>query len=402
MNTKTIQIKASRRVVFSKFLLPVLPLCIGLLPQQALAATSNVQFQQYITDICFQIVLPPPGVVWNITAMCQQTSTGFAGVGAIPSANLGTLNAGNTAASRKKQIRVPLDEQAEKTEKVARAEGGGWGWVVTPQYSKSDRAETDLENGYQSNLAGLNVGLDYRYSDRFVLGATIGQTQEKATFLNNAGSLKTNNNTFALYGTWLPSDKISVDGYLGYGKIDLNGQRHVSFGTVNGITSGSTSGNQTMAGMSTSYQADVGRFNLSPFLNLDFVKTSFKGYNETGTTTLEMHYGDRSTISFTSSLGARLGTSYGYDWGSLLPSAHLATVHEFQNNVQHISNELVITPGYGFQVTTDSPDRNYLLSGVGVSAALNGGTQLFFDFEKRSQDRLLSNWAVSLGALVEF
>jgi hypothetical protein len=77
-------------------------------------------------------------------------------------------------------------------------------------------------------------------------------------------------------------------------------------------------------------------------------------------------------------------------------------VHEFQNNVQHISNELVITPGYGFQVTTDSPDRNYLLSGVGVSAALNGGTQLFFDFEKRSQDRLLSNWAVSLGALVEF
>jgi len=37
-----------------------------------------------------------------------------------------------------------------------------------------------------------------------------------------------------------------------------------------------------------------------------------------------------------------------------------------------------------------------------VAAALDGGAQLFLDYEKRTQDRLLSSWAVSLGALVEF
>jgi hypothetical protein len=40
--------------------------------------------------------------------------------------------------------------------------------------------------------------------------------------------------------------------------------------------------------------------------------------------------------------------------------------------------------------------------GLGISAALNGGTQLFLDYDKRAQDRLLSSWAVSAGVLVGF
>jgi outer membrane autotransporter protein len=97
-----------------------------------------------------------------------------------------------------------------------------------------------------------------------------------------------------------------------------------------------------------------------------------------------------------------VSTSYGYDWGTLQPLARLAAVHEFQNNAKQISNELVITPGTGFTVSTDAPDRNYLDLGLGMSAALNGGTQLFIDYDKRAQDKLLSSWAVSLGVLTEF
>jgi uncharacterized protein YhjY with autotransporter beta-barrel domain len=410
MNTKSSKVSASYRVFPGKFLVVVLTLYIVALPQQAAAATSNTQFFTYIFNVCNAV--PPPTTTnrTGLTAMCIQTQQG-GGAGGPPtvasvSANLGTINAGGGLSSHKKKVRVPSDDTSENTIKGASADEGGWGLLVTPQYSKSNRAETDLENGYQSNLTGLNVGLDYRFSDSFVFGGTIGHTQDKATFVNNAGSLKNSNNTLTLYSTWLPSDKVSVDGYLGYGKLNTNSQRQFVFGATAGIMNGNTSGSQMMAGLSTSYQKELGRYNLSPFLNLDFIKTSFKGYNESSTDAntnlMALHYGDRSTISFTSSLGARLGTSYGHEWGTLMPSLRLATVHEFQNNAQHLNNELVITPGTGFVVATDTPDRNYLLSGFGVAAALNGGTQLFFDFEKRSQDRLMSNWAVSLGALREF
>jgi len=299
-----------------------------------------------------------------------------------------------------------LEEQKEKPEKSASADDGGWGFLVAPQYGKSSRVESDLENGYQSKLTGLIIGLDYRFSDSFVLGGAIGKTRDTADFLNNAGSLKTSNNIFTLYGTWMPSESTAVDGYLGYGKVNFDSQRHIAIvvglGGISGTTTGSTSGKQIMAGLSASHQKDFGRVNLAPFINFDYIKTSIDGYNETGTTTVEMHYSDRSAISFTGSLGGRISISYDYDWGALLPSARLGAVHEFQNKSKQIGNELVSAPGSGFLVETDSPDRNYLNLGLGVAAAFNGGTQMFLDYEKRTQDKLLSSWAVSLGVLTEF
>jgi len=409
MNTGITKSKARELALTSRFFVSVLTLFIGLSPQQTLAATSNDQFQQYLFDLCNGNITPPPGVNWDtatLSTMCFNLG-GLASGGGGVSANLGTANAGSGISSRKnKGIREKLEEQKEKPERGASADSGGWGFLVAPQYGKGDRPETEQENGYQSELAGVVIGLDYRYSDRFVLGGAIGKTSDRATFLNSAGSLKTSNSTFTLYGTWMPSEISAVDGYLGYGKIDFDSQRYVNIvagsGGISGTTSGSTSGRQLMAGLSASSQKDFGRVSLSPFINFDYIKTSIDGYDETGTTTLEMHYADRSAISSTSSLGVRMSAPYGHDWGTLLPSARLAAVHEFQNGARQISNELVSAPGSGFLVATDAPDRNYLVAGLGVVAALDSGAQLFIDYEKRTQDKLLSSWAISAGALLEF
>jgi outer membrane autotransporter protein len=157
-----------------------------------------------------------------------------------------------------------------------------------------------------------------------------------------------------------------------------------------------------MAGLGISYQKESGRASFSPFLNLDYIKTNINGYNESGTTLLELHYGERSVSSFASSVGARFGGTYSYGWGMLLPTLRLAAVHEFQKKARQISNELVTTPGTGLLVSTDAPDRNYLIGGLGVVGALNNGAQLFLDYEKRTQDRFLSSWALSAGVLIGF
>jgi uncharacterized protein YhjY with autotransporter beta-barrel domain len=403
MNSGAFKSSVGRCAFIGKF--SVLVLALSLLPMPATAASGNAVFQQYLIDACG--TLPP--VVTDMTKYSNVCGAlgGLSSPGAINSVNVGTANASSGTASRKKKDnRKLLEDQKEKADKGASADGGGWGFLITPQYGNSIRTETDLENGYQSNLSGLVAGLDYRSSDNFVFGATLGQTKDNATFLNGAGSLKTRNNTVTFYSTWLPIERVAIDGYLGYGKINFDSQRNVVFATISGTNSGSTTGKQTMAGLSTSYQSDVGRFNLSPFINLDYIKTSINGYNETGNNadadSIALHYGDRSVTSLTSSLGARVNTSYGYDWGTLQPSARLAAVHEFQNRTRQISNELVITPGTAFAVETDAPDRNYMNLGLGISAALNGGTQLFLDYDKRAQDRLLSSWAVSAGVLVGF
>lgn len=425
MSTEVVEVKASRRDFFSKLSVPVFSLFLLLLPHQVSAKTPDTQFRNYLSNLCFSYTGPIP-TTWNVNELANLCNYGFPGglqvggpVAGPALSNVSAANAVSGPATRKKRgVREREEQQKQKPAKGASADGGRWGFLVTPQYGQTSRADTDLENGYHSELAGLVAGLDYRFSDSFVLGGAVGRTKDNAAFVNNAGSLKTGSNTFTLYGTWLPSDNTAVDGYLGYGKLSTDSLRYVHFGDIIGPINGGTTGRQDMAGMSVSYQKDLGRVNLSPFINFDYIKTTFKGYSENGTVVpdptpasgganmgtslLALHYGDRSVTSFTSSVGGRLGTVYSYDWGTVAPSARLATVHEFQARSQQISNELALTPGYSLSVATDSADRNYLVGGLGAAAALNGGTQLFLDFEKRMRDRLLNIWSLSLGALVEF
>jgi uncharacterized protein YhjY with autotransporter beta-barrel domain len=377
---------------------------------QSHATTNDATFLQYMQDAC---AYTGPTAGWDITsltALCgvlaSSGGSGGAVVASEVSSNLGTVNAGGNTSSRKKRgIRVPIDEP--QADKGASADDAGWGVLVAPQYGKSIRSGTDLENGYQSKLSGVMVGLDYRSSDSFIAGVAFAQTRDKANFEKNTGYLNSNNTVVTLFSTWLFSDSAAADGYLGMGKLGLDNQRRVGVGTgISGSVNGSTTGRQVMAGMSINSQFETGKFDLSPFLNIDYISSKISGYREIGSDAnanlLALRYGDRSVASLASSLGGRLSAAYRYEWGELTPSVRLSAVHEFQNKSKQISNELIITPGLQYSVETDSPDQNFLNIGLAISAALSSGGQLFFDFEKRTQDKLLSSWAVSLGGLFEF
>jgi uncharacterized protein YhjY with autotransporter beta-barrel domain len=412
MNTGIVKSKARGLALMGKVLVGVMVVVASWMPRLGIAGTQDALFLQYLQNTCGAATAPPSWDVVSLGNLCAaMASAGPAGSAATASdvsANLGSINAGSGASARKKKgVRGSLEELKSKADKGASADGGGWGVLVTPQYSKSNRTNTDLENGYQSKLTGMVVGLDYRFSEKFVLGMALGHTQDKATFVANAGFSNNTSNTATMYGTWLYSEDLVIDGYLGYGSFKLDNQRRVAIGSlIAGTMTGNTTGRQIMAGLSVSNQSVVGKLSLTPFFNLDHIKTSISGYNEKGSNynanLLALRYGDRSVISTTSSLGVRLGTTHGYSWGELAPSVRLAAVHEFQNKARQISNELVITPGASYQVETDSPDRNYLNLGLGISAALNRGGQLFFDYERRTKDKLLSSWAVSIGGLFEF
>ena len=376
---------------------------------QCSAATTDDQFEVYVFNLCNTVIPPTNPLNWDSVKLGNLCTNAFpAGYNGNPStltssSNLGSANASGGSTRKTQSVQDRLEERKKEAGKAASADSGGWGLLFSPQYGKSKRPETELENGFQSDLAGLLLGLDYRFSDSFVLGAAIGYTKDKIGFLNNAGTLKTTSNTLTLYGTWTPSVSGYIDGYLGTGKIDLDNQRQIVFGLLSPSTASSnTTGKQIMAGLSAGYKMDSGRANFGPFINLDYIKTTIDGYDERGNTLLELRYSDRSTVSTTGSVGGQANMAFNYDWGNLLPSTRLAAVHEYKNDARQISSELVITPGPTFSIASDAPDRNYFLTGLGLTAAFNGGAQAFLNYEKRSKDKLLNSWAVSAGVLVEF
>lgn len=406
MDKRGIKINALNEKLLRNVAVATFPLLLAGLPQTALATTADTDFTAFIINLCGAgTAAQPPGVVWNtvsLSAMCQK-ATAVGNVGG-PTVSVGSSNAGGGIASRNKKVfHDQLNDEKEKSKNQgASSDGGGWGLLVTPQYGKNRRIDTQLEHGFDSDLKGLNIGLDYRFSDRFITGVMVGYTRDNLAFFNNTGTLKTNNNSLTIYSTWLPADSVAVDGYLGYGKYSVDSQRHVIFNQINGTAISNATGQQLMGGLSASYQMDLGQVNVSPFINLDSIRSTSAGYNEVGSTGLELHFRDNKSLSTTTSVGARASTTYGFEWGSLSPSVRVAAVHEFQNNAKVIPVELVSAPGVGINIRTDSPDRNYLNVGAGVTAGLNGGTQLFLNYETRAKDALLKSWAVSAGVLMEF
>ena len=373
--------------------------------QTCMGATTNERFKQNIIDICLGNITAPPGVTWNATAlgnMCAVTGNGSGGGVAI-SANLGNSDTSNVSISpANKKVHKCFDDLKQDASNND-CPNGGWGLLFATQFGRSSRPETELENGFQSDLKGILVGIDYRFSDSFILGSAVGATQDEAVFSNSAGSLKTRNNTISLYTTWLPSSKFSIDGYVGYGAANYNSKRLIIYGTsFTGTTFGNTSSKQTLAGLSAAFLGKFRDTNISPFINIDYLNTDTKGFNETGSTSLELRYRDRTSQSNTASLGIKLSQIYTFKWGKLTPNLNWSGVHEFQSNSTKINNELVITPGAGILVATDEPDRDYFLSGFGVVATLNGGMLLFMNYERRSGDNLLDSWVTSLGLIKEF
>jgi uncharacterized protein YhjY with autotransporter beta-barrel domain len=404
MDKRGIEIEAWISRFLRNVAVATLPLLLAGLPQKALATTADTEFMTFIQDLCGGAYNPPPPS-WDtasLSTMCS-AATGAGNVG-VPNVAVGSSNAGGGVAARNKKVfREQLDDEQEKPrEKGASADGGRWGLLVAPQYGKSHRVDTQLEHGFESELKGLSIGLDYRFSDSLVSGVMAGYVRDNVTYLNDAGTLKTSNTSLTLYGTWLPADRIAVDGYLGYGKNELDSQRRVIYGLIDGTSSGNFTGTQLMGGLSVSYLMDWDGGSVSPFISLDSVESTTAGYNETGTTGLELHIRDSKSVSTTSSVGAQASTTHGFQWGSLSPSVRVAAVQEHQNNAQVRPIELVSAPGVGINVQTDSPDRNYLNAGVGMVAGLNGGTQLFLNYERRVKDELLNSWAASAGVLMEF
>lgn len=402
--TSTTGITKSQPASIVNWLKPTILLFICT-PLSASATVQDDIFKQYVSTVCVNRNTPLPG--WNAAAVTQLCNIAFPLIITSPpppttvTSNLGA-NAGAGLSSRIRKG-IPINPKNDKgADKGASADDNKWGLLVTPQYGNGSRSTTELENGYESTLSGINFGLDYRHSDQFVTGAILGHTQDSVQYLNAAGSLKTTQSALTVYGTWLPSDSVSVDGYLGYGSSNLDSQRKVVLFSINGTTRGSTSATHSMAGISISHQQNFGQVNFSPFFNLDYANSHISSYNETGSTLLELHHIARSITSVTSSIGGRFGSQSNYQWGAIQPSVRLAAVHEFKNKTRYAYSELVSTPGTGFVIATDAPDCNYLNFGLGMAATLNNGAQLFLDFEKRTQDRLLKNWALNLGALVEF
>jgi len=399
---------------------------IGIFSFNASAASNTVDedFFAYSIEPCLlgglTLIQPPynwtiPEVIEYGNTICSQVISGAftsadnysgsSGVGAI-SAQTGTSEA--IARQQVDSIQDRLDELQDEEEPR-----GGWGLLLSVQGGETERDETEHELGYDSELEGVVIGLDYRFNDALVAGVALGVTSDEAEYDGDTGDLETDSESVIAYLTYLVGAGGYINGYIGAAPLEYTNTRHltididpvVGLPSISGTIKSEYEGDQTMYGISGGYDWYPGNYSVGVFATWDYSDTEVDAYEEEGDTGFELEYPDQDTESSAFSLGVNGSVSFDLGWAALIPNASLAAVYEDKLDAQKFGTKLVVMPDSHpeeFVLETDDPDRHYGIATLGLVLASNSGTQYFLTYEQLLEHDFYETWSLSAGALIEF
>lgn len=395
---------------------------------EAYGQTTDEQLERLVRENCGQFE-GLDSIPENAPEFCQNSSilvdSGLIGNGLITvlvgdagiESNAGTISAhsrvSNLASSwQRKVVESRLGELSEKEETGNTPDSGGgssadflygkWSLFTTARYVETERSETDLENGYDSDLAQVGLGFDYRFSEKLITGSMLGYWSSSADFNNATGHLDTDALSVMLYGIYMPNERAYMDAYLGYTNLDYSSARNISVPGFESMTTGTTDGDQLLAGVAASYDCYYRPWTLVPGVKMSYAGTSIDGFSEDGGGGFALSYDDQNIDSLITSLDVRVLYTKVFPWGSVMPQARFSYIHEFLNGARSVPSSLSQLPGSTITIVTDSPDRNYYVGEVGVSVLIHKEIQVFINYDNLLGHDFLDAWSISAGLRKDF
>lgn len=303
-------------------------------------------------------------------------------------------------------------------------ESSGWSLYLNGNYNFGDSETTSRESGFDYDNYGVTFGADKRIDPTTTLGAALGFAQTESDISQNGGTTDDESASFSLYGTKQFGNNVYLDAIGTYGTADYDTLRRVRLPTpttpvANVFTDddikASTEGEQTAfsIGIGRDYHSASNKLDYGFFGRAQVYRSKIDAYSETGNgqTALELDVSEQVVDSTKLSLGGQISKPLSRSFGVLVPQARFEYFHELENDSRNITARYVNTPSnvtgdvtgdFHFFVPTDNPDRDFMTIGLGVSAVLQSGTQLFGFYETTAGLDNITNHSVIFGVRGEF
>ncbi len=284
----------------------------------------------------------------------------------------------------------------------------GPAFFITVEMDTMNRKVTALEEGYNSEISKLILGMDSQYSENLFTGVAFKTESQRGGYIGG-NNFESNSYGLTGFGSFLINEQMYFDFYFGYA-LKLNTKKRSgyfsendAFGnfyyeTIVGDQAIKNTATQINAGFLLAYETSIQNVSFGPRLSLDMVNTQYGTYNETGFTGLELNYHEDQQTSLISTLGF---------WGSVAVSTRFGVVVIQQSlnlKQEHDLNARTIDVSFvgdmrqkRFSYTTDTPDREYLDINLGVSVVLQDELQFFFNARTLMGNDIIDNYGISLG-----
>ncbi len=296
------------------------------------------------------------------------------------------------------------------------AEFSRWGFFASGQLGRIEADGTSVNPGYDMDINGLTVGVDYRKSDRLVLGAALGYTRQDADLAGDGGTLDTQGYSLSGYSSYYYGNNWYLDNVFTWGRNSYDLDRRIrytlpriggGFSTVDQIARSSSDGDMM------SFSATVGRdfqhdaWSFGPYGRLTWSRFGFDESVETlqsqSGSGLGMIIDTRDVTSIIGVLGGRVSFTHSTSWGILMPNLSLEWEHEFKDDPSVIEARFVNDPtGTPITISGEAYDSDFMRLGLGLSMVFANGKSGFVLYERSLGRSDFSEDNLNLGLRIEF
>lgn len=400
----------------------------GLLLAASQARAANVEFQNFFFDVC----LTPAGA---LAARCAETPGATGNVSGDsesslnPSQNLShNQPAVSVAQTRSKEARERGEKlrDGDPEESGSQVEAGPFSLLVNLHGTWFDRdadPAVAAERGFEGDSQAAEIGLDYRVSDRVVIGAIAGIERMDYDFdaeaagvnfvpAENAGEADSDNVYLTLFASWNVGETGYVELSGGYEQSDGSYRRNSVFQEstrtlpqTNVQVEGDADGDVTWFSANAGFDVNRGAWNFGPYAGLTQTNSKVKGYTEDDLSGsgLHMRYASTKRDSLLGHLGFRTSYAASAGGGVVVPQLRLEYQKEFEDDAQDVTAQYVLdSSGNQYTMSGDSGDKNSLNAGFSLAIIRPNGWMGFFDYSILLENRGLDRQRATLGLRVEF
>jgi len=266
---------------------------------------------------------------------------------------------------------------------------GKLGVFATGNFSLGDRDKTDREAGFDFHTLGTTAGVDYRFTDNFILGGAFGFASTAADLDSSGGSFDNKEYSGSIYGTYY-FERLYLDGIVTIGRNTFDSKRNIVYSIsipVDQTAKGDTDGTSYSLGVGGGYEFRSGGLAFVPYGRLNYFKLDINGYGESIDNTSPgfgwaLEFRDQTVESLTTALGGQVIYAYSTQVAVFVPQLLFEWVHEFLNNGRLVAANYVNDPNkQPLNIRTDGPGENFFNLGLGLSAVFQGGKSAFIYYQ---------------------
>lgn len=277
------------------------------------------------------------------------------------------------------------------------------------------RGQADANNNaprYDFDVKGLTLGVDYRHSDRLILGVALGYTRQDTTLSGGQGSLDMHGYSLSGYSTLYRENSWYMDTVLTLGRNRYDHRRRITF-TLSGVTvdqlaSAASDGTDRSATLTVGRDFHRNAWDYGVYGRALYTVQGFDGFQEDldgslAGSGLGLRVEDRTVRALSSVLGGKITRTHSTSWGVLVPQLALEWQREYSGDPDAFRAFLVNDPtGTPILITGDALDNSYFRLSLGLSMVMTHGRSGFIQYERILLRNGLSQDNLSLGFRMEF